>query len=96
MPKPQFTDRDETKQLQKEWDNKQDKIEEDFDKFVLYFDKHRTCTCKSVDDCRHFDRALKIFDKQLDELGELYLKIFGRVYQETIKPALENHYDKVI
>ena len=69
--------------MQKRWD---DKLQEDYDKFREYFDKNRTCKCKDVDDCRHFDSALRIFDKKLDELN---VKIFGRVYQRIIKPALE-------
>lgn len=79
----------ETERIQKKWDDKFDELEEEFDKFREYFDKNRTCDCKDVDDCRHFDRALKIFDKKLDELDDLNVKIFGRIYEETIKPALE-------
>jgi len=82
-------DKVETERTQKKWDNEFDKLEKDYDKFREYFDKTRTCNCKDVDDCRHFDSALKIFDKKLDELDDLNLKIFGRIYEETIKPALE-------
>lgn len=82
-------DKVETEKMQKKWDNEFDKLEKDYDKFREYFDKNRTCNCKDVDDCRHFDNALKIFDKKLDELDDLNLKIFGRIYEETIKPALE-------
>lgn len=78
----------ETDNMAKKWDDEYDKLEEDYDKFCKYFDKNRTCDCKDVNDCRHFDRALRIFDKKLDDLDDLNLKIFGRVYEETIKPAL--------
>ena len=78
----------ETDNMTKKWNNEFDKLEEDYDKFCKYFDKHRTCNCKDVNDCRHFDRALKIFDRRLDDLDDLNLKNFGRVYEETIKPAL--------
>ena len=74
--------------MAKKWDNEYDKMEEDYDKFCKYFDKNRICDCKDVNDCRHFDRALSIFDKKLDDLDDLNLKIFGRVYEETIKPVL--------
>ena len=78
----------DTELMQKKWDDKFDKLEKDYDKFEEYFDKNRTCKCTVVTDCRHFDRALNIFNKRLDELDNLNLKIFGRVYEETIKPAL--------
>ena len=78
----------ETDDMIKKWDCEFDKIEEDYDKFSKYFDKHRRCNCKDVNDCKHFDRALKIFDKKLDDLDDLDLKIFGQVYNEVIKPAL--------
>lgn len=82
-------DERETGIMQKRWDDKFDKLDQDYDKFRKYFDKNRTCKCQDVDDCRHFDSALRIFDKKLDELDELNVQIFGRVYQRIIKPALE-------
>ena len=75
--------------LEEQWDKDFDKIEEDYDKFSAYFDKHRKCACVDVNDCRHFDRALKIFDKKLDALDDLQLKMDGIRYEEIIKPALE-------
>jgi|APSaa5957512535_1039671.scaffolds.fasta_scaffold139595_1 hypothetical protein len=74
--------------LQYKWDEKFDKLDTAFDSFREYFDKNRKCKCKDVDDCRHFDRAMKIFDEKLDELDDLNLKIFGKVYEEIIKPQL--------
>lgn len=75
--------------MQEQWDKEFEKIEEDYDKFHEYFNKNRKCKCSDVNDCRHFDKAIKIFDKRLDELDDLNLKIFGRVYEETIKPNLD-------
>lgn len=76
---------------QSEWDEKFDKLEKDFDNFRLYFDKHRTCKCKDVDDCRHFDKAIQIFDKQLSELDQINLKLFGLTYQKVWNPILERN-----
>lgn len=80
----------ETEFMEEKWQKEFEAVEEGFDKFREFFDKNRSCKCESVDECKHFDKALtKVLGKKVDDLWDLRLQIGSRTYRESIEPILK-------
>lgn len=57
------------KPMRDKWRQDAEKLDRDYYALRAYFDKHRKCSCCYVDECKHFDRALRrVLGERADEL----------------------------
>ena len=65
----------------KNWEDRFDKLENDFDSFRDYFDRNKKCQCH-IDECQHFDNALEnVLGERTDNLFQLRLDIGFKRYR---------------
>ena len=71
------------------WKKNFDKIEEDYDYLVEWWEKNKSCPCDSEENgifCKHFDKILvKTFGKRVEESFNDRLHIGIETFNEVIK-----------
>ena len=65
------------------WQEDFNKLEDDFDLFLDYFNKNKTCKC-DINECEHFDQALvKVLGKRTNDIFQSRLNLGINTYYQT-------------
>lgn len=67
------------------WKKEFKKLDDDIDRFLIYFQKIKTCTC-TIKECVHYERKRnKIFGVKIDELYDKKMRIGFSTFQKMSK-----------